>query len=108
MDKKNKYQAKIGDWVKLKSSKGELISGYIEKEANEEDFLQLRVVASENQLILGQSIRVQMHKVKKQKDSEYYSVGELKQLIDLALLTNDKAWFDSLMKKYQKLKVEQK
>lgn len=105
-EEKNKFI--IGDWVNLRSSKGELINGYVEKMTGDHEVVQIRVVSSENQLLSGQSIQVQMSKVAIAEATEQYSAGELKQLIDLALLTNDKAWFDSLMQEYQTLQVEQK
>lgn len=108
MSNEEKNQIKIGDWVNLRSGKGEWIHGYIEKMTGDREVVQLRVVSSENQLLSGQSIQVQVSKVTIAEANEQYSAGELKQLIDLALLTNDKAWFDSLMQEYQALKVEQK
>lgn len=97
----------VGDWVKLKSSKGELIHGYVEKTIDNNEVVQLRVVTSDNQFLSGQSIQVELNKVTLDQENEQFSVAEIKQLIDLALLTNDKAWFDSLMIKYQALKVKQ-
>ncbi|HHU19425.1 MAG TPA: IDEAL domain-containing protein [Bacilli bacterium] len=107
MDKVKRKQIMIGDWVNLRSSKGEQIHGYVEKTTGDHEVVQLRVVSSENQILVGQSIQVQVNKVTKEDEIEQYSAGELKQLIDLALLTNDKAWFGSLMTKYQKLKIKQ-
>lgn len=108
MNSEKNNQVKVGDWVKLKSSKGERIYGYVEKKPVDNELVQLRVVSSENELISGQSIQVLMHKVQKQETKEQHSVSELKQLIDLALLTNDETWFDALMEQYQALKVKQK
>lgn len=108
MNSEKNNQVKVGDWVKLKSSKGERIYGYVEKKPVDNELVQLRVVSSENELISGQSIQVLMHKVRKQETKEQHSVSELKQLIDLALLTNDETWFDALMEQYQALKVKQK
>lgn len=105
MGTKNKFQ--IGDWVKLRSSKGERIHGYVEKETENDDKMQLRVVASDNQLLSGQSIQVQSAKVEKEQAFEHFTKGELEQLIDLALLTKDQAWFDSLIKDYQLLQLKE-
>lgn len=107
MNKQEQNEVMIGDWVNLRSSKGQWIHGYVEKRIGDNDLVQLRVVSSENQLLSNQTIQVQVSKVTKEHDNEQYSAGELKQLIDLALLTNDKAWFDALMSEYQTLKVEQ-
>lgn len=107
MSNEEKNKLKIGDWVNLSSSKGERIHGYVEKTTGDREVVQIRVVSSENQILVGQSIQVQVSKVSRENEVEQYSAGELKQLIDLALLTNDKAWFDSLMKEYQALRVEQ-
>jgi len=107
MDKAERKQIMIGDWVNLSSSKGERIHGYVEKMTGDREVVQIRVVSSENHILVGQSIQVQVSKVSRENEVEQYSAGELKQLIDLALLTNDKTWFDSLMVKYQTLKVKQ-
>ncbi|WP_440895565.1 IDEAL domain-containing protein [Amphibacillus sp. Q70] len=106
MSIKDKNKVQIGDWVKLQSSKGEHIQGYVEKETNNNDVLQLRVIASDNQLLSGHSIQVQTQKLEKDQAFQHFTIGELEQLIDLALLTNDKAWFDSLTKEYKALQAE--
>ncbi|SEN46622.1 IDEAL domain-containing protein [Amphibacillus marinus] len=99
-------EVKIGDWVKLQSSKGERIHGYIEKEMNGEKVMQLRVVTSDNHLLAGHSIQVQAYKLEREKRFSRYTLGELEQLIDLSLLTRDRAWFDALTAQYSYLQNE--
>jgi len=99
-------QVEVGDWVKLRTKKGERIHGFIEKEMTDEEVVQLRVIASDNHLLSGHSIQVHTVKLELEPISKYHTLGELEQLIDLALLTNDKAWFDALSDQYNYLKRE--
>ncbi|WP_067836257.1 hypothetical protein [Amphibacillus sediminis] len=103
MEAQDNKRVMIGDWVKLRSSKGERIHGYVEKHTTEENVLQLRVISSDNHLLKGHSIQVQVAKLEKEKPFTRYTLGELEQLIDLALSTNDRAWFDALSMQYQHL-----
>ncbi|MCZ0701968.1 uncharacterized protein YpiB (UPF0302 family) [Natronobacillus azotifigens] len=98
---KNRYKSiQVGDWVETESSKGQRILGFIEKDTEEENMLQLRVIMSDNDMLTGHSIQVNQSKLTMQESNSNYSVQELAQLIDLALLTNDKAWFDELTAQY--------
>ncbi|WP_017472117.1 IDEAL domain-containing protein [Amphibacillus jilinensis] len=106
MGTQNKQQVQIGDWVKLQSSKGERIHGYVEKHTGNNQVLQLRVVTSDNHLLAGHSIQVQLDKLERETPFTRYTLAELEQLIDLALLTNDKAWFDALSTQYKHLHSE--
>lgn len=108
MEINNNEQYKIGDWVKLHSSKGEQIHGYIEKMPENKNLIQLRVVESDNEWLSGHSIQVETKKIKLEKNEIAYSIGELEQLIDLALSTKDEAWFDSLVLKYKLLNAKKK
>jgi|SRR5699024_3486671 len=108
MEEKNRNKFEIGDWVRLQSNKGEHIHGYVEKRPENKDVVQLRVIASDNEWLSGHSIQVKTNKIEKDHDFLEHSIGELEQLIDLALLTKDEAWFDSLVLKYKALKDEEK
>lgn len=105
MTNEQKKQAQAGDWVKLQSNKGERIHGYVEKEL-EDNRAQIRVIASDNHLLTNHSIQVHVVKLQVEADSKFYTLGELEQLIDLALQTNDKTWFDALSDQYNYLKRE--
>lgn len=106
MKAEERKQVNVGDWVKLQSNKGERIHGFVEKQLEEENRVQIRVIASDNHLLTNHSIQVHVVKLQVEPDSKYYTLGELEQLIDLALQTNDKAWFDALSDQYNYLKKE--
>lgn len=96
----------IGDWVRTKSSKGERIHGFVEKSEQDSNRVQLKVIASDNKLLSGHSIQVSQSKITIEDTFRDFAVIELEQLIDLALLTNDKAWFDELTTQFLQLQHE--
>lgn len=106
MDKEEDRSVQIGDWVQTESSKGESIHGFVEKAQNQGYLVQLRVIASDNKQLQGQTVQVNSQKLSIEERFADYSVYELKQLIDLSLLTGDKAWFDALSEQYQNLQKE--
>lgn len=99
-------KVQLGDWVKLHSKKGERIHGYIEKALGEDELVQIRVIASDNQFLSGHSIQVNAVKLEVEPITKYFTLKELEQLIDLALETNDREWFDTLTDQYHFLKKE--
>ncbi|SDB90205.1 IDEAL domain-containing protein [Pelagirhabdus alkalitolerans] len=99
----NSTMFNVGQWVELESRKGEKIQGFVEKMLNEQTIVQIRVVSSDNEWLLEQSIQVSSDKVNQSTIFKQYTKAELDQLIDLALLTNDKEWFDALTLKSNQL-----
>lgn len=84
-----------GDWVRAKSRDGELVRGYIESIDTYQDIMKIHVVESDNTKVVGKSIWLIMKYAEKLPEVPP-SDKELLSLIDLALLTKDKAWFNKL------------
>ncbi|WP_117160789.1 IDEAL domain-containing protein [Paraliobacillus sp. X-1268] len=101
METNHTNQVKIGDWVRAKSSKGELIHGFVEKNALDHNIIQLRVVASDNKMLMGHSIQINKIKLNKLDMTVSKTEKQLRQLIDIALETKDEAWFLDLTKQLQ-------
>ncbi|MBB6452607.1 gamma-glutamylcyclotransferase (GGCT)/AIG2-like uncharacterized protein YtfP [Salirhabdus euzebyi] len=91
-----------GDWVKGVGKHGELIHGFVVKFDIHTSKLTIKVVQSDNELIIGKVVRLDQREIKKIEPLWSYSEKELEALIDLALSSRDEAWFikltDQLMK----------
>lgn len=96
MEANQQYPLKVGDWVRAKSSKGELIHGFVEKNTLDHQVIQLRVVASDNKMLMGHSIQMNQSKIDRLDDNFFKTENQLYQLIDIALETHDQAWFNEL------------
>ena len=97
-------EVQIGDWVRAKSSKGELIHGFVEKNALDHNVIQLKVVASDNKMLMGHSIQINQIKINKLDAAGSKTEKQLRQLIDIALETKDEAWFLDLTKELNSVK----
>ncbi|WP_079709608.1 IDEAL domain-containing protein [Paraliobacillus ryukyuensis] len=98
----------VGDWVSAKSSRGELIHGFVEKNALDHNVIQLRVVASDNKMLMGHSIQINQSKINRLDNNLLKTETQLKQLIDFALETRDQEWFNELLNQLQYLKKHKK
>jgi hypothetical protein len=89
-------QVRIGDWIKGKSKNGELIHGYIEHVNGFQNTVKARVIACDNEEMIGRMIELSNNWVEplpiSMKDEKQYVLH----LIDLALATKDKEWFMEL------------
>ncbi|MEW9701469.1 hypothetical protein [Paenibacillus sp. SI8] len=81
----------ISDWVKGKTEIGELIQGYIESIHDVK--VNVNVLQSDNEEIIGTIISVPKHRLKKQTVISLQDEGLIKALIDIALTARDEAWF---------------
>ncbi|UJF25559.1 IDEAL domain-containing protein [Planococcus sp. 107-1] len=92
----NKMILKTSDWVKGKSRHGELIIGYIDSMNVLKEAVNVTVVESDNEAIIGMTIAMPIQIVESIPAAETKEVAELEFLIDLALATDDKEWFQDL------------
>ncbi|WP_138419272.1 IDEAL domain-containing protein [Aquibacillus sediminis] len=96
MEFNSQEKLQVGDWVKTKTENGELIHGYLERANPDFSKVALKVVASDNERIIGYTLRVSKENVKKMENATVYNEQQLETLIDLALITNDREWFMEL------------
>ena len=86
---------KEGDWVSGTTHDDEKFIGFVQMK-DEHSGLKVIVTQSDREDIIGSSIRVKLAKVKKFTDSGPTTIDEVKSLIELALGTHDKEWFEQL------------
>jgi hypothetical protein len=100
----DKYRFENGDWVQGRSRDGELIHGYVETVDSHKGMLQVNVVESDNEKVIGKSIWIQNKRAEKLPDITGRNESELLALIDLALLFKDEQWFKELSAKLVSIK----
>ncbi|WP_079475998.1 IDEAL domain-containing protein [Marinococcus halophilus] len=83
----------VGDWVRGTTIYGELVVGYVEAIEESYQTIKVKVISSDNEDIMEKSAELLLHKVSKLNTVQPVSEDELYDLIDLALVTNDKQWF---------------
>ncbi|CAM4339850.1 IDEAL domain-containing protein [Paenibacillus tarimensis] len=84
------------DWVQGYTRNGELVHGFVEAIDIENGTIQIHVVASDNEEAVGTAVELKLRRVKGLPESEIEGQGSLANLIDLALATRDKEWFEQL------------
>ncbi|SFH20477.1 IDEAL domain-containing protein [Priestia megaterium] len=94
---------KVGDWVKGKSRDGELIYGYIKTINPSKKAALINVVKSDDEKMVGTTIGMMDEKIEKLPLQKAAHEGQILSLIDLALLTKDKAWFVELTAELKRL-----
>ncbi|WP_251552116.1 IDEAL domain-containing protein [Neobacillus muris] len=93
-----KYNFEVGDWVKGETRDGAFIHGFIEVINSLYGTVKVKVVASDNEKNIGKSLEV-VNRVERLPVSDSIAEGELRGLIDVALLTKDQQWFNELSEK---------
>lgn len=83
-----------GDWVTGTSAGDEKFIGFVE--AVRGGSVRVWVTQCDRESAIGTSIEAPLSKVKKMPDAAPADKAELLDLIELALATHDKDWFDSL------------
>lgn len=85
----------VSDWVQGQTISGEFIFGYVEQIDLEQGVAKVYVVKSDNEDSAGRIALAKLHHLKQQA---HWSPEEedLRGLIDLALVTQDQAWFVEL------------
>jgi hypothetical protein len=94
----------VGDWVIGKSKNGELIHGFIESIEAQHGNVKVYVVECDNDSTVGKTIVTPSQYVEVLPEAIIDSEEQVLDLIDLALLTQDKAWFMELTTKAASLK----
>ncbi|WP_199615132.1 IDEAL domain-containing protein [Paenibacillus alkalitolerans] len=84
-----------GDWVSGTSDMDEIFIGYVES-MDAGGMLTVRVTQCDREEAVGMLIETKLSKVKKLPLHTPTNPEELRSLIDLALMTHDKAWFEEL------------
>ncbi|EGA91087.1 hypothetical protein GPDM_01755 [Planococcus donghaensis MPA1U2] len=92
----NKTILKTSDWVKGKSRHDELIIGFIDSLDVLKEAVNVTVVESDNEEMIGMTIPMSIHQVDSIPESANKDIAQLSFLIDLALATDDKEWFQEL------------
>ena len=101
---KSSMPINLGDWVKGKTNQNEMIHGYIETIDFYERFVSVKVISCDNVEIIGKTVSLVNQTVEHVPTAEIDNIEQLYDLIDLALLTKDKAWFYELTRKLLILK----
>lgn len=96
----------VGDWVSGTSLNDERFRGYIE-EIHETGYATVRVIESDNEQAIGKLSKSHLHRLKKLEMTSFQHIGQIHNLIDLALVNKDKEWFMELTTKLKKLQEEQ-
>ncbi|GAB2690812.1 IDEAL domain-containing protein [Paenibacillus thermoaerophilus] len=84
-----------GDWVSGTSTQDEKLIGFVES-VNDNGIVKIRVTQSDREDAVGTSVEAQSAKVKRMPDTAPSAAEELRSLIDLALATRDREWFEEL------------
>ncbi|TWT26453.1 IDEAL domain-containing protein [Planomicrobium sp. CPCC 101110] len=92
----NQTILKTSDWVKGVSRHGELIIGFVESMNVAKEAVNVTVVKSDNEELIGRTIPMSVKQVENIPSGHTKDAGQLEFLIDLALSTGDEEWFIEL------------
>ncbi|PSL41840.1 IDEAL domain-containing protein [Planomicrobium soli] len=92
----NKAILTTSDWVKGISRHGELIIGFIDSMSMVQEAVNVTVVKSDNEELIGKTIPMSAKQVESVPTGQTKDTEQLEFLIDLALSTGDEAWFIEL------------
>ncbi|MDN7247041.1 IDEAL domain-containing protein [Planococcus shenhongbingii] len=92
----NKTILKISDWVKGVTRNDELIIGFIDSMNIIQEAVYVVVAESDNEELIGKTIPLPIKQVESIPSAKSKDAGQLEFLIDLALSTGDKEWFNEL------------
>lgn len=95
----------VGDWVKGRTMIGELVHGYVEHEEVYHTFIKVRVLLSDNKKLIGKIVRIDEKDLQIYATTKQWTKEEMTNLIDLALSTRDREWFDTLSSKVKRGEV---
>ncbi|WP_210366996.1 IDEAL domain-containing protein [Bacillus sp. REN3] len=94
---------KRGDWVKTKLKEGELILGYIESLDIINGLVNINVVTSDIDEVVGQTVVIGLKYVEGIPAAKVKNKEQIRFLIDLALMTGDEEWFLELSSKLKSM-----
>ncbi|TYP70172.1 hypothetical protein [Paenibacillus methanolicus] len=86
----------MSDWVQGRAENGELIQGFIVAIHEAEAALKVHVVQSDNEAVVGKGLMMREQWLKDMPFAETEDAGQIADLVDLALATQDVAWFEEL------------
>jgi hypothetical protein len=89
---------KESDWVSGATQLDEKFIGFVQT-MNDDGVLKVWVTQSDREEIVGTSTIAKLSKVKRLPDNSHTSPDEVRGLIELALVTHDKEWFELLSAK---------
>lgn len=87
---------KTTDWVKGTSIKGEMVIGFIDSLSMVQGAVYVTVAESDNAEIVGLTIPIAVQQVETLPEIAPKDPAQLEDLIDMALQTGDKEWFEEL------------
>lgn len=97
----------IGDWVSGTSFKDERFRGYIEDIQNDSGYVTIRMVETDHKQAIGKITKSHIKKLKKLKFNPFYSIGQILNLVDIALINRDEKWFMELTTELKRLQQHQ-
>ncbi len=89
---------KVGDWVRGKTENDELFKGFIETFDVIHGVVKVFIVESDHSKLISKRIVTLRKHVTPLAVTDVKHEEFIRDMIDLALLTNDRAWFDDLVK----------
>lgn len=92
----NKSILKTSDWVKGISRNGEMIVGFIDSMSMVQGAVNVTVAESDNEALIGKTVPMSVKQVESLPQTVAKDAAQLEYLIDLALATGDKEWFEEL------------
>ncbi|RXI96138.1 hypothetical protein DS745_20550 [Anaerobacillus alkaliphilus] len=92
-------ELKVGEWVKGKTENDELIKGYIVSIDQFNGIVKITVVESDHIKLIGKYVVLLKKNVTLLPVVHIWTEGFVRDLIDVALLTNDSEWFKELVQK---------
>lgn len=95
-------RVRVGDWVSGTSLDDEKVIGFV-LTLKESGSVKIRVTQSDRSEAVGTKVDAYLPKIKRMTDTAPSTDEELQNLIELALATHDKEWFDALSAKLAQL-----
>ncbi|MFC5650294.1 IDEAL domain-containing protein [Paenibacillus solisilvae] len=92
----NHTSIQVGDWISGTSQLDEKFIGYVDSLA-EDNMVKVWVTQSDHDNIVGEYVQTKLPKLRKLAEDNPFNQDELVSLIDLALMTKDKDWFQDLV-----------
>lgn len=84
-----------GDWISGTTQEDEKYIGFVQT-CNEDGIVKVWVTQSDREAIVNSTIQAKLAKVKKLPEPTLTTEEEVRSLIELALGTHDKQWFEQL------------
>jgi hypothetical protein len=96
MEMVGRLAPRLGDWVSGISPQDERFIGFVES-TDSEGFAKVFVTQSDNTAAIGSTLKASLKHMKTMPDSALSEPESIRSLIDLALSTRDRTWFEELV-----------